>query len=37
MRILVPDDYQGAVCRLPCLQRMQSHDVQVLGALAIAR
>ncbi|KHL54150.1 D-2-hydroxyacid dehydrogenase family protein [Xanthomonas cannabis] len=34
MRILVPDDYQGAVCRLPCLQRMQGHDVQVLGALA---
>ncbi|MBB3800714.1 D-3-phosphoglycerate dehydrogenase [Xanthomonas arboricola] len=34
MRILVPDDYQGAVCQLPCLQRMQGHDVQVLGALA---
>ncbi|MBB3820727.1 D-2-hydroxyacid dehydrogenase family protein [Xanthomonas cannabis] len=34
MRILVPDDYQVAVCQLPCLQRMQGHDVQVLGALA---
>ncbi|MBB3833887.1 D-3-phosphoglycerate dehydrogenase [Xanthomonas arboricola] len=34
MRILVPDDYQGAVRHLPCLQRMQGHDVQVLGALA---
>ncbi|KGK56535.1 3-phosphoglycerate dehydrogenase [Xanthomonas cannabis pv. phaseoli] len=34
MRILVPDDYQGAVRHLPCLQRMQGPDVQVLGALA---
>lgn len=34
MRILVPDDYQGAVRQLPCLQRLQGHDVQVLGALA---
>ncbi|KPN05805.1 D-2-hydroxyacid dehydrogenase family protein [Xanthomonas arboricola] len=34
MRILVPDDYQGAVRHLPCLQRLHGHDVQVLGALA---
>ncbi|MEB1550097.1 D-2-hydroxyacid dehydrogenase family protein [Xanthomonas campestris] len=34
MRILVPDDYQGAVRALPCLQRLQGHEVQVLGALA---
>ncbi len=34
MRILVPDDYQGAVRHLPCLQRLVGHDVQVLGALA---
>lgn len=34
MRIVVPDDYQGAVRHLPCLQRLQGHDVQVLGALA---
>ena len=30
MRILVPDDYQGAVRQLPCLQRLQGHDLQVL-------
>ncbi|MBB5865357.1 D-2-hydroxyacid dehydrogenase family protein [Xanthomonas sp. 3058] len=34
MRILVPDDYQGAVRQLPCLQRLHGHEVQVLGALA---
>ncbi len=33
MRIVVPDDYQGAVAQLPCLQQMQGHPVQVLGAL----
>ncbi len=33
MRIVVPDDYQGAVAQLPCLQQMQGHQVQVLGAL----
>ncbi|RBL33199.1 D-2-hydroxyacid dehydrogenase family protein, partial [Xanthomonas oryzae pv. oryzae] len=33
MRILVPDDYQGAVAQLPCAQHMQGHQVQVLGAL----
>ncbi|KAB7766684.1 D-2-hydroxyacid dehydrogenase family protein [Xanthomonas maliensis] len=34
MRILVPDDYQGAVSALPCVQRLQGHQLQVLGALA---
>ncbi|WP_372360284.1 hypothetical protein ACDH70_12860 [Xanthomonas axonopodis pv. poinsettiicola] len=34
MRIVVPDDDQGAVRQLHCLQRLQGHDVQVLGALA---
>ncbi|AZR25189.1 D-2-hydroxyacid dehydrogenase family protein [Xanthomonas vasicola] len=33
MRILVPDDYQGAVAQLPFVQRMQGHQVQVIGAL----
>ncbi|AAM34914.1 3-phosphoglycerate dehydrogenase [Xanthomonas phaseoli pv. phaseoli] len=33
MRIVVPDDYQGAVAQLPCLQQLQDHQVQVLGAL----
>ncbi|KUF21681.1 D-2-hydroxyacid dehydrogenase family protein [Xanthomonas phaseoli] len=33
MRIVVPDDDQGAVAQLPCLQQLQGHQVQVLGAL----
>ncbi len=34
MNIVIPDDYQRAVCGLSCLKLLEGHQVTVLGDLA---